>query len=183
MERVIELDDHGYGSKPALYARIVTEFGLDAALALRLEAHFWKTYDRCCEPSPETLAVLSALRESGTTLGVITNGTVDRQQAKLRALGLADVFDVVLISEAEGLRKPDARIFHRAAGRLGVVPPHAMFVGDHPEVDVAGAHAAGLQAVWKRVPYWPLTCDVPAIDSLRELLPLVEAANRRASPP
>jgi putative hydrolase of the HAD superfamily len=48
-----------------------------------------------------------------------------------------------------------------------------LFVGDHPEVDIAGARAAGLTAVWKRVPYWEMTCgDVLTIDALTELLPV-----------
>jgi putative hydrolase of the HAD superfamily len=85
------------------------------------------------------------------------------------------MFDVVLISEEEGIRKPDARIFDRARERCGVDhPSEAMFVGDHPEVDVAGAHAAGMVAVWKRVPYWTLSTEgAVTIDQLSEILPIV----------
>jgi putative hydrolase of the HAD superfamily len=45
-----------------------------------------------------------------------------------------------------------------------------MFVGDHPLVDVAGARAAGLTAVWKRDVYWePPTGADAVIDELHEL--------------
>ena len=96
-----------------------------------------------------------------------------RQSAKLNALGLSAFFDVVLISEAEGLKKPDRRLFQRALDQCGVDASETVFVGDHPEVDVAGARAAGLVAVWKRVPYWEMTVDdVLTVDRLTELLPV-----------
>ena len=85
---------------------------------------------------------------------------------------MASFFDVVLISEAEGVRKPDRAIFARALERCGVAPADAIFVGDHPEVDVAGARAAGMVPVWKRVPYWKMAFeDVLIVDTLSEILP------------
>jgi putative hydrolase of the HAD superfamily len=60
--------------------------------------------------------------------------------------------DTILISDAEGVSKRDPRIFHRALERLDISPTRSVFVGDHPEVDVAGARAAGMQAIWRRDP-------------------------------
>jgi putative hydrolase of the HAD superfamily len=55
-----------------------------------------------------------------------------------------------------------------------VAAGEAVFVGDHPENDVAGARSAGLTAVWKRVPHWKMTLpDVRAVDTLSEILPLL----------
>ena len=86
-------------------------------------------------------------------------------------LGLGSLFDVVVISQSEGLTKPDPLIFTRAVERIGVAPGEAMFVGDHPEIDVAGARAAGLVPVWKRVPYWTMPFDdVLVVDRLSEIL-------------
>lgn len=111
------------------------------------------------------------MRAAGKKLGVITNGETKWQTTKLEALGMASVFDVVLVSEAEGIRKPDAAIFVRALDRCGVAPVEAMFVGDHPDIDVVGARDAGLVPVWKRVPYWTLTLDdVLVVDRLSEIL-------------
>ena len=115
------------------------------------------------------------MRKRGLKLGVITNGSVERQGAKLTTLGLDGVFDTVLISQREGLQKPDPLIFLRAVEQCGVTPEEAMFVGDHPEMDVAGASRAGLVPVWKRVPYWEMSTDgAIAIDRLSEVLPLLE---------
>ena len=173
VERLIQLDAHGYGSKSAAYARIVSELGLAPALAEPLEQHFWETYDALCEPAQEAQIVLQALRTHGLKLGVVTNGRSVRQMLKLERLGVAPLFDAVLISQSEGVRKPERAIFERAAARCGVAAGEALFVGDHPENDIAGARAAGLMAVWKRVSHWEMTlADVRAVDTLSELLPL-----------
>ena len=76
------------------------------------------------------------------TRGIVTNGAASVQNATLDALEVRDAVNAVLISETEGVRKPDAAIFHRAAERLGVRPDECCFVGDHPTVDIAGAEAA-----------------------------------------
>jgi putative hydrolase of the HAD superfamily len=52
-----------------------------------------------------------------------------------------------------------------------VAPHEAMFVGDHPEIDISGARAAGMRAAWKRVPYWTMGFDdVIVVDRLSEIL-------------
>jgi putative hydrolase of the HAD superfamily len=171
--RFIELDDHGYASRSDLYRRFADELGLDNWLTVDLERHFWEEYSRRCEISADTWSTLQALRAAGKCLGIVTNGQTDWQSRKIDSLGLGSFFDAVLISETEGIRKPDARIFDRARERCGVDrPAESMFVGDHPEVDVAGAHAAGMVAVWKRVPYWTLATEgAIVIDRLSEILP------------
>ena len=85
-------------------------------------------------------------------LGLITSGSVRMQSRKLECLALRPMFDTILISEGEGIHKPDRQIFCRALERFSADPRRAVFVGDHPEVDVAGARAAGMQAVWRRDP-------------------------------
>jgi putative hydrolase of the HAD superfamily len=171
LQRFLELDDHGDTSRSDLYRRLADELGLDNTLAVDLERHFWEAYVRRCEVSSDTWTTLRALRSAGKSLGVITNGQTEWQTRKLNGLGLGDFFDFVMVSEAEGIRKPDPRIFHRGVERCGVTPGEAMFVGDHPDIDVAGAKAAGLAAVWKRVPYWTLKVDgVLVVDRLSEIL-------------
>lgn len=81
-------------------------------------------------------------------LAVITNGASDTQRAVLRALGIQERFDAVIVSGEVGVAKPEPRIFQLALDSLGVRPDQAWHVGDNLHVDVAGARAAGLTAVW-----------------------------------
>ena len=162
-----EMDDHGYGVKEDGYRTLVRRWRLDEALAERLVAHFWDRYDAHCQLSDDVRGALAELRARGLKLGIVTNGVSTRQRRKIAALGLATAFDAILVSEEEGVRKPDAEIFRRALARCGVAAHEAMFVGDHPVADVEGAHRAGLVAVWKQVPYWQAV--VPDAAVIREL--------------
>ena len=47
-----------------------------------------------------------------------------------------------------------------------------MYVGDHPDADIAGARGAGLLPIWKRVAYWKVPDEVMSIDELSEILPV-----------
>jgi len=175
VSRVLALDDHGHGEKKAaLYATIVDELGLPATLAADLLDHFWGRYHAFCRPFADVVPTLSELRHRGTQLGILTNGTQRVQDGAIRALGILSYFDAVLISEVEGVRKPDRRIFHKALDRLGVDAAECCHVGDHPVADATAAKAAGLVAIWKRTPYWsPPAADIPAIDTLSEVLSYV----------
>ncbi len=42
--------------------------------------------------------------------------------------------------------KPSITLLHEAAGSIGQLPVACLYVGDNPEADIAGAHAAGMAA-------------------------------------
>jgi FMN phosphatase YigB (HAD superfamily) len=60
---------------------------------------------------------------------------------------LEDIFEAVAISEEMGFKKPDPRAFHHALAQLRTAPAEAIFVGDDPVSDIAGAQAVGMIAV------------------------------------
>jgi putative hydrolase of the HAD superfamily len=174
IQRIVELDEHGYVEKTVVYREIVSEFGLPQTLAGRLNAHFQDAYGSFSRCFPEVPSALAALRTDGLQLGIITNGSSRMQEQKIRQLGIADLVDEVLISEREGLRKPDPQIFERALARLRVEAAEPWYVGDHPIVDVRGAFHAGLTPLWRYTSYWGPP-DVPCrqingIDELVEIL-------------
>jgi putative hydrolase of the HAD superfamily len=178
IERVFALDDHGYRERSALYAQVVSELGLETAVANQLESDFRTRYLASCDATPDTIDTLRVLKGRGLKLGVVTNGAARIQTDKLLALGISDYFDVVLISEVEGVRKPEAVIFTRALERCQVRAHEAVFVGDNPEADVFGAMAVGMRPIWKRVSYWEMTDpSVPIIESLSEILPICLASD------
>jgi putative hydrolase of the HAD superfamily len=174
------MDDHGYGVKEVGYRTLVQSWGLEAAIADRLVAHFWASYDGHCALTDDVRHTLDELRRRGMKLAVVTNGPSVMQRRKLAVLGLERAFDPILISEEEGVRKPDAEIFRRALARCGVAAHEALFVGDHPVADIQGAHGAGLRTAWKFVPYWPPSTvpNLPSIAFLSELLPIVDGEDR-----
>ncbi len=117
--------------------------------------------------------------ENRLPLALITNGASDLQREKLRATDIEDRFDAVVISGEVGFAKPDPRVFERALHRLDVKPDGVWHIGDSLRLDVGGAKAAGLTAVWlNRAGASRKTADpTPDIEvaSLGELAALIEA--------
>lgn len=114
------------------------------------------------DPYPGVPAMLDHLRQR-VPLGLVTDGNPDVQRAKLAAAGLADAFDTVICSDEFGraYRKPHPRPFLAALERLQVPPAAAVFVGDRPDTDIAGAVAVGLATVRVRTgEYGALPCAV-----------------------
>ncbi len=93
-------------------------------------------------------AALAELRAAGHRLVVVSNWDVSLHEM-LRQTGLRGLVDGALSSAEAGVRKPAPEIFRRALALAG--GPHgarpALHVGDSLELDVAGALAAGLEAV------------------------------------
>jgi putative hydrolase of the HAD superfamily len=176
---LIELDRNGYAPRKGLFAGMAAQFGLPADLAETLLNDYRAGFPSACVLFPDALRTLETLRASGLKLALITNGSMRMQSRKLECLALSAIFDAVLISDAEGVSKPDPRIFHLAVERLGVRPDRALFVGDNLEVDVAGARAAGLHAIWCRDGQAsPIVAAETVIDRLTDLLPLLGLSPR-----
>jgi putative hydrolase of the HAD superfamily len=97
---------------------------------------------------PGVPAALARLR-ARCPVGLVTDGDPGIQRAKLRALGLCDAFDVVVLSDEFGRqhRKPHPAPFQAALAALAVDPREALFVGDRPDKDVAGAAAADMACI------------------------------------
>jgi putative hydrolase of the HAD superfamily len=97
-------------------------------------------------PYPEVPGVLAALRDRGARLAVVSNWDVSLHDV-LERTGLRPLVDAVAISAELGAAKPDPAIFRAALERVGVAAADALHVGDSLEHDVAGARAAGVEAV------------------------------------
>ena len=171
---LIELDRDGYAPRDELFSGLIAQFELPSGLAETLLNDYRAEFPSACLLFPDAAQTLSSLRAAGLKLGLITNGSVRMQSRKLECLALSPMFDTILISDAEGIHKPEREIFHRALDRLNANPARAVFVGDHPEVDVAGARAAGMKTVWRRDPRVSRVVEADAvIEDLGDLVSLL----------
>ena len=91
---------------------------------------------------PEVRPALATLRERYVLIAV-TNGN-----ANLEMIGIDDLFHDIVTARVAGAAKPAQQIFDVAVQAAGVSAKQILHVGDHPELDVDGAIAAGLHAVW-----------------------------------
>jgi putative hydrolase of the HAD superfamily len=180
VQTLIELDRDGYAPREGLFTGMIARFELPSGLAETLLKDYRAGFPSACLLFPDAAQTLSFLRVSGLKLGLITNGSVRMQSTKLACLALSPMFDAVLISDAEGISKPDRQIFHRALERLKAKRAHAVYVGDHPEVDIAGARAAGMRAIWRRDPSVSRLVEADAmIEELGDLLTLLGLQQKR----
>ncbi|MGD6843642.1 HAD family hydrolase [Bacillus infantis] len=170
--RFKELDARGYVWKDKVYQQMEAEFTFQGIAAEDLLRDYLDHFHQSCVPFPYLTECLSALRDMQLKLGIISNGRWDFQMASIQALQIEEYFEVILISEREGISKPDPQIFHRAMDRLCVSPHESVFVGDHPVNDAEAAKSCGMEAVWKIDPHWDEPPADYKVDSLKEL-PLI----------
>ena len=122
-----------------------------------------------------------AARSLATRVGIITNGEISFQAAKISTVGLMDCVEHVIASGQFGYAKPDPRIFQHACALFGVAPAGPLYVGDRLATDALGAANAGLTGVWLDRERIATTAQrdearaagVPIIHSLRELVGLL----------
>lgn len=174
VQRFIDLDNHGYVWKDQVYQQIIHEFSIqDMDWTLLLEDYI-RNFHKHCTGFPNMLNMLTILKNHGIMLALISNGFGQFQYDNFKALHIEELFDAVLISEWEGLRKPDPAIFNRALTKLGVAPKNVLFVGDHPDNDIRASRDVGMKAVWKRNSLFEEITDADAvIDDLGELVNIV----------
>ncbi|ARI75578.1 HAD family hydrolase [Halobacillus mangrovi] len=154
IQRFIELDQRGYVWKDRVYQQLIKEFDLKSISCGELLQDYLYSFKDHCVPFPNLIEMLNGLKQSHFLLGVITNGKGQFQMDNMIALTIDAYMDTILISEREGVKKPDPEIFQRALARLDVAPEDSVFIGDHPEKDVEAAKGAGMKTIWKRDQYW-----------------------------
>ena len=94
--------------------------------------------------------LLTALREKGCKLGVITDGRPEGQRKKLAALGLDALVDDVLITDelgGEAFRKPCDIAFRILQRRWGLPFENLLYVGDNPAKDFQAIRQLGMHSV------------------------------------
>jgi putative hydrolase of the HAD superfamily len=95
---------------------------------------------------PDARPALDVARSNGWRIGVLTNGSSTQQNAKLEAIGLAQLVDVVCTSETLGVSKPEPAAYLRTCEALGADPADTMMIGDNVDLDVLAARKVGLTA-------------------------------------
>ena len=135
-----------------LLAAATRELGLDVAEALLEEAALqhldaWTPHVR---HDPDAAPTLQGLRARGLRVGLLSNTHWPRafHDRFLERDGLAELLDARLYTSELPFQKPHPSAFEAALDALGVTDAgRAVFVGDRPWDDVAGAQGVGMRAV------------------------------------
>lgn len=109
----------------------------------------YREHEPVLTPFPEVVPVLSALRKTHR-LGLVSDGYLDVQQRKWKALKLAEYFDAVVFSDALGrvAWKPSPLPFEAALRQLKIsTPVDAIYVADNPSKDFLGPRQLGMYTI------------------------------------
>ena len=115
------------------------------------------------------------LKTKGYRMHMCSNGFHEVQYKKLRACGLHDCFDTIILSEDAGANKPSRQYFDYAFKVSGASKEQTLMIGDNFNTDILGAKQAGLDtAYFNRFPDYPapepVTFEVTALRELMEIL-------------
>jgi putative hydrolase of the HAD superfamily len=130
-----------------------------------------------CSVKPGVVAgareLMDYLREKGYRMHICSNGFHEVQYRKLKACGLYDYFDSIVLSEDAGANKPSKRFFDYAFRVSGARRETTLMIGDNYNTDIEGAMDAGLDTLFfKR---WNATFEPPrpvtyAVETLTEIM-------------
>lgn len=131
------------------------------------------------EEVPEVMALIKA---QGIKTAIVTNAAQPMvlRDIEMEEHKLLQYFPDCRLSAADaGVLKPHPGIFQLALDRLGVTAEEAVFVGDNPIADIAGAQSVGMQAVFRVTSPLPpmlsgLIVPDAAINTLDELPPILD---------
>jgi putative hydrolase of the HAD superfamily len=95
---------------------------------------------------PHLLEMVQGVQALGLRQGVISNVISEHFIPDcVEEYGLAPYMECIVQSSIEGVRKPRAALFTRAADKLGVKPEECAYLGDTISRDIIGAKNAGMK--------------------------------------
>ncbi len=112
------------------------------------------------------------LKLCGYRMHMCSNGFHEVQYKKLRACGLTEYFDTVILSEDAGYNKPAPQFFDYALQKSGADRNSTLMIGDNFRTDILGAKRSGIAvAYFNRFPEYPAAEQVDyEVTSLRMLI-------------
>jgi putative hydrolase of the HAD superfamily len=125
------------------------DYGIvDEKLATDLGESYTDYAARLVALVPNTMEVLSYLKEKNYDIHLITNGFLEVQSVKMEASGLDKMIDKSFVSEVVGFKKPDHRIFYHAMEKVDATLDECVMIGDDLSVDIIPAKEIGMTHIY-----------------------------------
>jgi 2-haloacid dehalogenase len=114
------------------------------AEAIELYRSRWR--EMLTDEVPGMREVINDLRNRGHEIYGLTNWSMETFPAARERFGILQMIDRYVVSGAEGLVKPDARLFRVLLDRYHLQAEECVFVDDNPD-NVAAANALGMEGI------------------------------------
>ena len=98
-------------------------------------------------PIDESVSLLKKLKEANThRIYALTNWSAETFPIALERYDFLQLFEGIVVSGVEKLKKPDPKIYQLLLERYQIAPQEALFIDDSAR-NIAGARAVGMQAI------------------------------------
>ncbi|MCX4268949.1 MAG: HAD family hydrolase [Lachnospiraceae bacterium] len=129
-----------------IFQRKQVEVGLDLAVLVGqffrvLSTEYIKLYKG-------TISMLEELKRAGKHLYLLSNAQRIFALYEMKALGIEEYFEGILISSDFAYKKPDSRFFEELIGRYKIERDTAIMIGNDGVCDIMGARKAGLHTLY-----------------------------------
>lgn len=145
-------------------------------LADAIADHYSSVRNRSLSLIPGAKDTVLRLKELGMKLALITNGSSETQNEKIKRFDLSRFFDKILIEGEVGFGKPNERIYRIALQTLDVDPEDAWMIGDNLLWDVIAPQRIGVNGIWVNPRGRKNTYDMEpflTIQSLDQVIPFI----------
>lgn len=142
-DALVPLLGSGKIDEATFWQRAARQYGIRAVAPD--ENLFGKPFLQSLKPHAKVLAMVRRL-EPQSIRRVILSNTIEAHAKILRAAGLYDNFDDILLSHEIGIRKPDAGAFGLALNRMCFEAKDVIFIDDRKE-NIEAAQACGIQTI------------------------------------
>ena len=171
-----------------IFDTLLRYLGLYTEEKVRLLVYLYRSHRPTIHLYKDVLPTLECLRRYGTRLGIITDGMASVQKNKIAALGLNNLFGVIVYTDELGKNcwKPSAIPYKIALELLEARPSEAVYVGDSPSKDFLAPNSMGMLTIQvnrqmcqnlkeESIPKAAAARFV--IKSLKQLLPIIGGEN------
>ena len=136
----------------SLLSRVMARYGyaeVSDEVKERAMIAFYAVSEGRWEPMVGVYDVLDELLSRNLHLGLISNaGDEDNVHRLIDNAKLRSYFEPILISAAEGIRKPNPRLFETVLEAWDIPSHQAVMVGDNLGADILGAQHVGMHQIW-----------------------------------
>lgn len=141
------------GVRGTTFDQVLGECGLNGSIDAGELVEIYRNHVPSIRLQGDVAAFLQAW-PSGRPLGLISDGPVASQSAKIAALQLQHRLDPIVLSDelGPGFRKPHERPFETVERALGLPPDQLTYIADNPRKDFIAPHRRGWRTIRIRRP-------------------------------
>ena len=144
---LFSVDGQGRNHYLSRYQAVRDHFGFSEDWVFEAADYWLTNYAEYTVAFPGTIEVLKEVKKN-YRIGLISDGVLELQQAKIDAIGIRDLFEMTLVTSEISKEKPNPVVFEEGLRRMGDLKgEECYYVGDNAWKDMAGCYRMGMTGI------------------------------------